>query len=132
MGQAVLPAQVSSIFSSLMLLAPPACLNAVRIRLMHAALSSFSFSDRVLDFDLLLVCRLRVFHYLTQKVEELEVTDPYSRGLSADGRRSMFVDLDADAALQPEGWVQHRSPKIDRTLLHLPIASQHRRMLNNI
>ena len=37
------------------------------------------------------------------------VTDPYSRSLNADSRRSMVVDLDAKAS-QPDGWLQHRRP----------------------
>jgi hypothetical protein len=40
------------------------------------------------------------------------VTDPYSRGLSADGVRSMFVDLDTNSSLFPDDWHAHRSPEI--------------------
>lgn len=57
-------------------------------------------------------CRLQVYHYSTQRVEEVTVTDPYSRGLSADGGRSMFVDLERDATLMPPGWRDHTSPAI--------------------
>lgn len=58
------------------------------------------------------VRRLKVFHYATQNVEEVLVTDPYSRCLSADGRRSMFVDLEGDTSLMPPDWLQHMSPPI--------------------
>lgn len=61
------------------------------------------------------VCSLKVFHYATQKIEEVLVTDPYSRCLSADGKRSMFVDLDQDTSLMPAGWQQHASPAINGT-----------------
>eukprot|EP00892_Ulva_mutabilis_P007082 jgi/Ulvmu1/4746/UM020_0030.1 len=56
--------------------------------------------------------RLKVYHYSTQRVEELTATDPYSRGLSADGGRSLFVDLEHDATLMPPGWLEHTSPSI--------------------
>ena len=59
-------------------------------------------------------CRVTVFHYRTEAIETLHVTDPYSRGLSANGERSMFVDLDRDAALMPAGWQAHPSPPIAR------------------
>lgn len=76
-------------------------------------------------------CRLKVFHFLTQQVETLEVTDPYSRSLAADGRRSMFVDLDGDTALMPEGWLQHRSPQIASAQLGNSAAAQHLRLCSN-
>lgn len=57
-------------------------------------------------------CRLKVYHYSTQRVEELTATDPYSRGLSADGGRAMFVDLEQDTALMPPSWLEHSSPAI--------------------
>lgn len=44
-----------------------------------------------------------VFHASTQHVETCLVNDPYSRGLSANGERSLFVDLN-NGALKPEGW----------------------------
>lgn len=53
-----------------------------------------------------------VYHQATQRVETVRVTDPYSRGLCADGERSMFVDLDGDVGLMPEGWREHASPAI--------------------
>jgi hypothetical protein len=54
--------------------------------------------------------RITVYHHSSQRVEVLEVTDPYSRGLSADGARSLFVDLDNDASLMPEAWKTHTTP----------------------
>lgn len=53
-----------------------------------------------------------MFHFATQRVEEVEVTDPYSRCLSADGARSMFVNLDRDSSLIPAGWQAHAPPQI--------------------
>ncbi|BFI23877.1 pullulanase [Marchantia polymorpha subsp. ruderalis] len=44
-----------------------------------------------------------VFHPTTQKVEKSLACDPYSRGLSANGERSLIVDLN-DESLKPEGW----------------------------
>jgi hypothetical protein len=54
-----------------------------------------------------------VYHHLTQKIELLETTDPYSRALSADGGRSLLVDLNTDAALMPNGWHEDIAPAID-------------------
>eukprot|EP00252_Welwitschia_mirabilis_P015406 TRINITY_DN3386_c0_g2_i1.p1 TRINITY_DN3386_c0_g2~~TRINITY_DN3386_c0_g2_i1.p1 ORF type:complete len:1084 (+),score=223.69 TRINITY_DN3386_c0_g2_i1:71-3253(+) len=44
-----------------------------------------------------------VFHFMTQKIERCVVIDPYSRGLSANGERSLLVDLN-NADLKPDGW----------------------------
>ncbi|XP_022945721.1 pullulanase 1, chloroplastic [Cucurbita moschata] len=44
-----------------------------------------------------------VYHPSTLKVEKCFSTDPYSRGVSSDGRRTLFVDLGSDD-LKPEGW----------------------------
>lgn len=44
-----------------------------------------------------------VFHPSSQRVEVCMVNDPYSRGLSANGGRSLFVNLQ-DPSLKPEGW----------------------------
>lgn len=63
-------------------------------------------------------CRLKVYHYSTQRVELLTATDPYSRGLTADGGRSMFVDLQQDATLMPPGWLEHASPAAAGASLH--------------
>ncbi|GFR45769.1 hypothetical protein Agub_g7223 [Astrephomene gubernaculifera] len=45
----------------------------------------------------------------TARFETKEVTDPYSRGLAADGARTQLVDL-AHPATQPPGWVGHAVP----------------------
>lgn len=42
----------------------------------------------------------------TQRIEVSEVTDPYSRATTADGERTLTVDLDS-SALQPQGWRQY-------------------------
>jgi len=52
---------------------------------------------------------LTVFHPLTQNIEVLETTDPYSVSLSTNGRFTQFVNLD-DADLKPMGWDNHVVP----------------------
>ncbi|GLJ06318.1 hypothetical protein SUGI_0036280 [Cryptomeria japonica] len=49
------------------------------------------------------LCEVTVFHPGSQRVEICMVNDPYSRGLSANGERSLFVNLQ-DPLLKPEGW----------------------------
>eukprot|EP01018_Ginkgo_biloba_P020654 Gb_39232 [translate_table: standard] len=44
-----------------------------------------------------------VFHHSTQRVEICLVNDPYSRGLSANGQRSLLINLN-DESLKPQGW----------------------------
>eukprot|EP00850_Spirogloea_muscicola_P008399 SM000044S16046 [mRNA] locus=s44:698015:706548:+ [translate_table: standard] len=44
-----------------------------------------------------------VFHNMTNKIEICRSTDPYSRGLTANGGKSLIVDLQ-DSTLKPEGW----------------------------
>ncbi|XAR52318.1 Limit dextrinase [Bertholletia excelsa] len=44
-----------------------------------------------------------VYHPSTLQIEKCVVNDPYARGLSADGKRTLFVDLESNA-LKPEGW----------------------------
>ncbi len=46
---------------------------------------------------------LTVYHPQTRKVEQYEVTDPYSHSLSTNSEYSQVVDLN-DSALKPEGW----------------------------
>ncbi|CAI5532371.1 unnamed protein product, partial [Closterium sp. Naga37s-1] len=46
---------------------------------------------------------IRVFHPSTNRIETCVTTDPYSRGLSANGERSLVVDL-SDASLAPPDW----------------------------
>ncbi|WP_346993470.1 hypothetical protein [Alteromonas gracilis] len=49
---------------------------------------------------------LTVYHPLTQNIEVVETTDPYSISLSTNGRFTQFVNLD-DADLKPSGWDGH-------------------------
>lgn len=49
------------------------------------------------------VYEVTVYHYSTMQVEKCYANDPYARGLSADGRRTLLVDLDSDV-LKPDGW----------------------------
>ncbi|CAI1520454.1 pullulanase-type alpha-1,6-glucosidase [Serratia fonticola] len=46
---------------------------------------------------------LTVYHPQSRKVEQYEVTDPYSHSLSTNSEYSQVVDLN-DSALKPEGW----------------------------
>lgn len=55
--------------------------------------------------------RVRVFHPVSNRVETLESTDPYSVSVSADGRHTQIIDLDA-AALKPAGWDTLTKPTI--------------------
>jgi pullulanase len=52
---------------------------------------------------------LSVYHPLTQNIELVETTDPYSISLSTNGRFTQFVNLD-DADLKPAGWDTHVVP----------------------
>ncbi|TVQ64801.1 MAG: pullulanase-type alpha-1,6-glucosidase [Balneolaceae bacterium] len=45
-----------------------------------------------------------VYHPLTNRTEQYEVTDPYSVSLSTDSEFSQFADLAGDPDLKPEGW----------------------------
>lgn len=49
------------------------------------------------------VYEVSVYHPCTLRMEKCIANDPYARGLSADGSRTLFVDLDSDA-LRPEEW----------------------------
>ena len=53
-----------------------------------------------------------VFHPVTNKIETLQVTDPYSVALSTNGRFSRFVDLN-DEDTKPAGWDNHSIPTIE-------------------
>ncbi|GMH07890.1 hypothetical protein Nepgr_009730 [Nepenthes gracilis] len=44
-----------------------------------------------------------VYHHSTLQIEKCIANDPYARGLSADGRRALLVNLDSDL-LKPKGW----------------------------
>lgn len=52
---------------------------------------------------------VEVFHPLTEQVETLISTDPYSVSLSTNGRYSQFVNLN-DSDLKPSGWDSHPVP----------------------
>ncbi|CAH2074179.1 unnamed protein product [Thlaspi arvense] len=49
------------------------------------------------------VYEVSVYHPSTLKVETCYANDPYARGLSADGSKTLLVNLDSDD-LKPEGW----------------------------
>jgi 1,4-alpha-glucan branching enzyme len=53
--------------------------------------------------------RVTVFCPWTNQIETVEATDPYSRCTTANGERSMFVDLNSPA-LMPPGWWEHPVP----------------------
>ncbi|KAL5709919.1 Pullulanase 1 [Ranunculus cassubicifolius] len=44
-----------------------------------------------------------VYHPSTLKIETCIANDPYARGLSSDGKRTLFINLDCDK-LKPKGW----------------------------
>ncbi|MBV8470850.1 MAG: DUF3372 domain-containing protein [Burkholderiaceae bacterium] len=52
------------------------------------------------------------------------VTDPYSRSLNADSRRSMVIDLDA-ASSQPHGWMGHRRPPAPQRATDMSLYELH-------
>ncbi|KAJ4720700.1 Pullulanase 1 chloroplastic [Melia azedarach] len=49
------------------------------------------------------VYEVSVYHPSTLQIENCCANDPYARGLSSDGRRTLLVNLDSDT-LKPEGW----------------------------
>ncbi|KAF5729467.1 hypothetical protein HS088_TW21G01633 [Tripterygium wilfordii] len=49
------------------------------------------------------VYEVTVYHPSTLKIENCCANDPYARGLSSDGQRTLLVNLDC-ATLKPEGW----------------------------
>ncbi|CAN8257182.1 unnamed protein product [Cochlearia groenlandica] len=49
------------------------------------------------------VYKVLVYHPSTLKVETCYANDPYARGLSGDGSKTLLVNLDSDD-LKPEGW----------------------------
>ncbi|KAJ0045891.1 hypothetical protein Pint_05957 [Pistacia integerrima] len=58
------------------------------------------------------VYEVSVFHPSTLHVEKCYANDPYARGLSSDGRRTLLVNLDSDS-LKPEGWDKLANEKPD-------------------
>ncbi|WP_369434386.1 pullulanase-type alpha-1,6-glucosidase [Psychromonas sp. MME1] len=55
---------------------------------------------------------VEVYHSALDKVETLQVTDPYSLSLSTNSLYSQVVDLAMDA--KPSGWEDHTIPTVDR------------------
>lgn len=55
--------------------------------------------------------RVTVFCPWTQRVERVEVTDPYSRCTTANGERTIIMDVN-DATLLPSGWLKHDTPAL--------------------
>lgn len=49
------------------------------------------------------VYEVDVYHHTTLKIEKCFANDPYARGISADGRRTLLADLNSES-LKPEGW----------------------------
>ncbi|KAL5569455.1 hypothetical protein UlMin_026030 [Ulmus minor] len=58
------------------------------------------------------VYEVLVYHPSTLKVEKCHANDPNARGLSSDGGRTLFVNLDSDS-LKPEGWDKLANEKPD-------------------
>lgn len=57
---------------------------------------------------------LTVYHPASRKVEQYEVTDPYSLSLSTNSVYSQVVDLE-DASLKPAGWDSLTAPHAQKT-----------------
>ncbi|XP_021690510.2 pullulanase 1, chloroplastic isoform X2 [Hevea brasiliensis] len=49
------------------------------------------------------VYEVSVYHPCSLRIEKCFANDPYARGLSSDGKRTLLVNLDSDT-LKPEGW----------------------------
>ncbi|XP_007010038.2 PREDICTED: pullulanase 1, chloroplastic isoform X1 [Theobroma cacao] len=58
------------------------------------------------------VYEVSVYHPSTLQIEKCYANDPYARGLSSDGRRTLFVNLDSNG-LKPEGWDELADKKPD-------------------
>ncbi|MBU3001958.1 pullulanase-type alpha-1,6-glucosidase [Paraglaciecola arctica] len=55
--------------------------------------------------------QITAYHPLTEQIEELTTTDPYSVSLATNGRYSQFVHLE-DLDLKPANWDDHTVPTI--------------------
>ncbi|MCJ8293011.1 MAG: DUF3372 domain-containing protein, partial [Colwellia sp.] len=55
--------------------------------------------------------QLSVYHPVSQKIESLSVTDPYSLSLSINSEYSQVVNLN-DAVTQPENWLNQHIPTV--------------------
>ncbi|GLT88823.1 hypothetical protein SLE2022_068320 [Rubroshorea leprosula] len=62
--------------------------------------------------DCYYVYELSIYHPSTLRVEKCYANDPYARGLSSDGRRSLLINLDAEN-LKPEKWDKLADEKPD-------------------
>ncbi|KAK1370643.1 hypothetical protein POM88_036735 [Heracleum sosnowskyi] len=58
------------------------------------------------------VYEVYVYHPSTLRIERCLANDPYARGLSADGNRTLLVNIDSDAC-KPEGWESLADEKPD-------------------
>ncbi|KAK1396520.1 Limit dextrinase [Heracleum sosnowskyi] len=58
------------------------------------------------------VYEVYVYHPSTLRIERCLANDPYARGLSADGKRTLLVNIDSDAC-KPEGWESLADEKPD-------------------
>lgn len=56
--------------------------------------------------------RVTVFCPWTNRIETVEATDPYSRCTTANGERSLLVDMNSPA-LMPPGWWEHPVPRLN-------------------
>ncbi|HEH9431660.1 TPA: pullulanase-type alpha-1,6-glucosidase [Aeromonas sobria] len=71
---------------------------------------------------------IEVYHPLSRKVEQYEVTDPYSLSLAMNSEFSQVVDLD-DPALKPEGWDSLKAPHSPQNPADIVIYEAHVRDL---
>ena len=55
--------------------------------------------------------QVEVYHPISQKIETLMVTDPYSLSLSVNSQFSQVVDLN-DTKTQPSGWLEQVTPVV--------------------
>ncbi|MCY7296433.1 pullulanase-type alpha-1,6-glucosidase [Alteromonas sp. a30] len=53
--------------------------------------------------------QIQQYHYQTQAIERIDVTDPYSLSLSTNSEYSQVVDLNSPETA-PENWFSHQSP----------------------
>lgn len=117
MGWQILLLQVRILPSCLCMIVVTRLRSDMRVAYPHvissASCKKFASSQALrLDVMTTVGCRAAVYHHNTQQIEVVEVTDPYSRSLAADGARSQFVDLDNDTQLMPDGWQSHKVPAL--------------------
>ena len=60
---------------------------------------------------------VKVYHYLTNKIETFIVTDPYSLSLSVNSEFSQVIDL-SHSDLKPSGWDTMVQPSIEDTVIY--------------